>query len=326
MSWIDDGPDGLEVQVRQVQPYQKSTKPYLCPGCGRDIPAATGQRRVVVPTVGSDLASALASGLLGRLATAAHRSPRAGRRDLEGEGRARVTTPSILGRDGDPAHPPRRARVVPGRVERRRRSAADRTGPRPGPSHGRASSPARGSTRSGCRPCAGPRRRPNRTSRRPSACPGPSPAWPRSGRRGGRARPTRWSCGSSPSCASARWLTCGTACPTPRRSTSSTTGSSPACRPRSRRPVGPGSPRAPRSGSFPIPNAASPSSPTAAPTPPPSATCLRCIPPVPWEWERFITYHASVSVVGPIPISHGYAFSLLRLSDVSHLPAEMHTR
>lgn len=50
------------------------------------------------------------------------------------------------------------------------------------------------------------------------------------------------------------------------------------------------------------------------------------IPPVPWEWERFITYHASVSVVGPIPISHGYAFSLLRLSDVSHLPAEMHTR
>jgi broad specificity phosphatase PhoE len=50
------------------------------------------------------------------------------------------------------------------------------------------------------------------------------------------------------------------------------------------------------------------------------------IPPVPWEWERFITYHGSVSVVRAMPMSHGHAFSLLRLSDVSHLPTEMQTR
>jgi hypothetical protein len=53
MSWVDDHPDGFEVEVRRVQPYQ-SAKPYLCPGCGREIPANTGHL-VVVPAGAADL-------------------------------------------------------------------------------------------------------------------------------------------------------------------------------------------------------------------------------------------------------------------------------
>jgi probable phosphoglycerate mutase len=48
--------------------------------------------------------------------------------------------------------------------------------------------------------------------------------------------------------------------------------------------------------------------------------------PVPWEWERFVSFHASVSSVDPIPISTGHAFSLARFSDVAHLPPGMQTR
>jgi broad specificity phosphatase PhoE len=50
------------------------------------------------------------------------------------------------------------------------------------------------------------------------------------------------------------------------------------------------------------------------------------IPPVPWEWERFVSYHASVSVVRPLAISGGHAFSLFRFSDVGHLPPDLQTR
>jgi probable phosphoglycerate mutase len=50
------------------------------------------------------------------------------------------------------------------------------------------------------------------------------------------------------------------------------------------------------------------------------------IPPVPWEWERFVSYHSSVSVVRPLSISHAHAFTLARFSDVSHLPPELQTR
>ena len=45
------------------------------------------------------------------------------------------------------------------------------------------------------------------------------------------------------------------------------------------------------------------------------------IPPVPWEWERFVSFHASVSVVRPLEISGGHSFSLFRFSDVDHLRA-----
>jgi probable phosphoglycerate mutase len=43
------------------------------------------------------------------------------------------------------------------------------------------------------------------------------------------------------------------------------------------------------------------------------------IPPVPWEWERFINFHSGVSTVTPIEISTAHSYSLLRLSDLSHL-------
>lgn len=50
------------------------------------------------------------------------------------------------------------------------------------------------------------------------------------------------------------------------------------------------------------------------------------IDPVPWEWERFVAFHASVSVVRPMDIAAKHSFSLFRFSDLSHLPPELHTR
>ena len=50
------------------------------------------------------------------------------------------------------------------------------------------------------------------------------------------------------------------------------------------------------------------------------------IEPVPWEWERFVSFHASVSVVRPMPIADAHSFSLFRFSDTSHLPSSLHTR
>ena len=50
------------------------------------------------------------------------------------------------------------------------------------------------------------------------------------------------------------------------------------------------------------------------------------IEPVPWEWERFVSFHASVSEIVPVDISEEHAFSLLRFADVSHLPPDHQTR
>ena len=50
------------------------------------------------------------------------------------------------------------------------------------------------------------------------------------------------------------------------------------------------------------------------------------IEPVPWEWERFVAFHASVSIVRPMHIASSLSFSLFRFSDTSHLPSELHTR
>lgn len=51
------------------------------------------------------------------------------------------------------------------------------------------------------------------------------------------------------------------------------------------------------------------------------------IPPVPWEWERFINFHTGVSTVTPVEISRAHSYSLRRLSDLSHLghDDELHT-
>ena len=50
------------------------------------------------------------------------------------------------------------------------------------------------------------------------------------------------------------------------------------------------------------------------------------VAPVPWEWERFVTFHASVSEAITIPIGPHHAFSLVNLSELGHLPVDMHTR
>jgi 2,3-bisphosphoglycerate-dependent phosphoglycerate mutase len=50
------------------------------------------------------------------------------------------------------------------------------------------------------------------------------------------------------------------------------------------------------------------------------------IEPVPWEWERFVAFHASVSTVRPLEISRGHSFSLFRMSDTAHLPDDLVTR
>lgn len=50
------------------------------------------------------------------------------------------------------------------------------------------------------------------------------------------------------------------------------------------------------------------------------------IEPVPWEWERFVAFHAAVSTIAPIEISSGHSFSLFRFSDTSHLPEALRTR
>jgi probable phosphoglycerate mutase len=50
------------------------------------------------------------------------------------------------------------------------------------------------------------------------------------------------------------------------------------------------------------------------------------IDPTPWEWERFVMFHASFSVLRPVRIGHGFSFSLYRLGDSEHMPDEMRTR
>ena len=48
-----DPSDTPDAEVRFIQPFQ-ATKTYLCPGCNRDIPPATGHM-VVVPPDAPDL-------------------------------------------------------------------------------------------------------------------------------------------------------------------------------------------------------------------------------------------------------------------------------
>ncbi|MDP2291627.1 MAG: histidine phosphatase family protein [Actinomycetota bacterium] len=47
--------------------------------------------------------------------------------------------------------------------------------------------------------------------------------------------------------------------------------------------------------------------------------------PVPWEWDRFVTHHASITRLSTMSMSDGHTFSLNRLSDVEHLPRDART-
>ncbi len=48
--------------------------------------------------------------------------------------------------------------------------------------------------------------------------------------------------------------------------------------------------------------------------------------PTPWEWDRFVLGHASISRLEAIPLGDGYTFSLTKLSDVEHLSGDLRTR
>ncbi len=43
------------------------------------------------------------------------------------------------------------------------------------------------------------------------------------------------------------------------------------------------------------------------------------IRPQPWEWLRFASAHASITVVRTVPVANGHIFSLQAFSDVAHL-------
>jgi probable phosphoglycerate mutase len=50
------------------------------------------------------------------------------------------------------------------------------------------------------------------------------------------------------------------------------------------------------------------------------------LPPTPWEWERMVLRHASISRLEAIPCGDAFTFSLTALSDVEHLPQADRTR
>ena len=48
--------------------------------------------------------------------------------------------------------------------------------------------------------------------------------------------------------------------------------------------------------------------------------------PTPWEWDRFVMGHASVSRVEAVPVHDGFTFCLTSLSNLEHLDAAERTR
>ena len=48
--------------------------------------------------------------------------------------------------------------------------------------------------------------------------------------------------------------------------------------------------------------------------------------PTPWEWERFVLGHGSISRVESLQLGDGHTFSLSRLSDLEHLTVTDRTR
>jgi probable phosphoglycerate mutase len=48
--------------------------------------------------------------------------------------------------------------------------------------------------------------------------------------------------------------------------------------------------------------------------------------PVPWEWDRFVIGHTSVSRIEALPLEDGHSFGLSKLSDLEHLAPDQRTR
>ena len=47
--------------------------------------------------------------------------------------------------------------------------------------------------------------------------------------------------------------------------------------------------------------------------------------PTPWEWDRLVMRHASISRLVALPVGDGHVFSLRSLSDVEHLERDQRT-
>ena len=48
--------------------------------------------------------------------------------------------------------------------------------------------------------------------------------------------------------------------------------------------------------------------------------------PVPWEWDRFVLGHTSISRLEAMELDDGFTFCLSKLSDVEHLSRQERTR
>ncbi len=48
--------------------------------------------------------------------------------------------------------------------------------------------------------------------------------------------------------------------------------------------------------------------------------------PTPWEWDRFVLGHTSISRLESLELGDGHTFSLTKLSDVEHLDSSQRTR
>ena len=48
--------------------------------------------------------------------------------------------------------------------------------------------------------------------------------------------------------------------------------------------------------------------------------------PTPWEWDRFVLGHASITRLEALEMEDGYTFALTRLADVEHLAVDDRTR
>lgn len=50
------------------------------------------------------------------------------------------------------------------------------------------------------------------------------------------------------------------------------------------------------------------------------------VPPVPWQWERFVLMHTSITRITAHELGDGHTFGLTKLSDVEHLDPDERTR
>ena len=57
-----------------------------------------------------------------------------------------------------------------------------------------------------------------------------------------------------------------------------------------------------------------------------SIAYLLGLEPTPWEWDRFVIGHTSVSRLEALELHDGFTFSLTKLSDLEHLDPERRTR